>query len=254
MDMNINEKRIVFVDLDGTLTRTVTGETFPKGVWDMAFDFEVMDRIGRMRPTAVFIVSNQGGIEAGHVNHRLFEQKFMYVIASLQDICGQHVFVAGRYCPTNKADDQMRKPNTGMLSAMLEEFQKLTQHTFTKDDCVMIGDMETDRQTAENFGIDYMDVADFRKVEVEEPLYRIVDATTGEDVPGIPHLHQTEIRTVIEGLRNENPDRQYAYVTEKFICPPQSKPNRQQRRANERATARKNVVVDMSKVVAKKRK
>ena len=252
--MNINEKRIVFVDLDGTLTRTVTGETFPKGVWDMAFDFEVMDRIGRLRPTAVFIVSNQGGIEAGHVNHRLFEQKFMYVIASLQDICGQHVFVAGRYCPTNKADDQMRKPNTGMLVAMLEEFQKLTHHAFTKDDCVMIGDMETDRQTAENFGIDYIDVADFRKVDVEEPLYRIVDATTGEDIPGIPHLHQTEIRTVIEGLRTENPNRQYAYVTEKFVCPPQPKPNRQQRRAEERAAARKNMVVDMSKVMKNRKK
>lgn len=253
MAMNINEKRIVFVDLDGTLTRTVTGETFPKGIWDMAFDLEVMAKIGKMRPTAVFIVSNQGGIEAGHVNHRLFEQKFMYVIASLQDICGQHVFVAGRYCPTNKADDQMRKPNTGMLVAMLEEFQKLTQHSFTKEDCVMIGDMESDRQTAENFNIDYVDVADFRRMEVEEPLYRIVDAVTGEDIPDIPHLHQMEIRKVIEGLREENPGRQYAYVTEKFICPPQPKPTRQQRRANERATARKNVVVDMSRVIAKKK-
>lgn len=252
MAMNINEKRIVFVDLDGTLTKTVTGETFPKGIWDMTFDLEVMGKIGRMRPTAVFIVSNQGGIESGHVNHRLFEQKFMYVIASLQEVCGQHVFVAGRYCPTMKEGDLMRKPNTGMLTAMLEEFQKLTQHSFTKDDCVMIGDMETDRQTAENFNIDYMDVADFRNAEIDEPLYRIVDATTGEDIPDIPHLHQTEIRTMIEGLRKENPDRQYAYVTEKFICPPQPKPTRQQRRANERV-AKKHMVVDMSKIMAKKK-
>lgn len=250
--MNINEKKIVFVDLDGTLTRTATGETFPKGVWDMVLDLEVMGKIGRMRPTAVFIVSNQGGIEKGFVNHRLFEQKFMYIIASLQDICGQHVFVAGRYCPTTKDDDPMRKPNTGMLVAMLEEFQKLIQHSFTKEDCLMIGDMETDRQTADNFGIDYMDVAEFRNAEIDEPLYRIVDATTGEDIPDIPHLHQAEIRTMIEGLRKENPDRQYAYVTEKFICPPQPKPTRQQRRAEERAN-RKHMVVDMSKVINRKK-
>lgn len=251
--MNINEKRIVFVDLDGTLTRTVTGETFPKGVWDMVLDLEVMGKIGRMRPTAVFIVSNQGGIEAGHVNHRLFEQKFMYIIASLQDICGQHVFVAGRYCPTTKEDDQMRKPNTGMLTAMLDEFQKLLQHSFTKEDCVMIGDMETDRQTADNFGIDYMDVAEFRNAEIDEPLYRIVDATTGEDIPDIPHLLQNEIKEVIEGLRKEYPDMQYAYVTEKFICPPQPKSNRQQRRAAERKAVAKPTVIDMSKVMKRKK-
>lgn len=255
--MNINEKRIVFVDLDGTLIRTLNGNPHPKGVWDMHMDYEVMFKIGRMRPTAVFIVSNQGGIEKGYVNHRLFEQKFMYVIASLQDICGQHVFVAGRYCPTMKEDDPMRKPNTGMLTAMLDEFQKLVQHTFHKEDCVMIGDMESDRQTAENFGIDYIDAEVFCKEEVEEPLYRIVDATTGEDIPNQPHLNKKEVVKVVEKLNEENPDRKYAFVTEKFICPPQSKPNRQQRRANERATAKqkqqRHMVIDVSGISKKQK-
>lgn len=250
--MNINKKRIVIVDLDGTLIRTATGEAFPKGVWDMTLDLDVMMKIGRMRPTAVFIVSNQGGIEKGFVNHRLFEQKFMYIIASLQDICGQHVFVAGRYCPTTKEDDPMRKPNTGMVKAMLTEFEKMLNHKFSNPDCVVIGDMDSDRKMAEKLGMEYLDVEEFRNAEIDEPLYRIVDATTGEDIPDIPHLHQTEIRTMIEGLRKENPDRQYAYVTEKFICPPQPKPTRQQRRAEER-TNRKHMVVDMSKVMKRKK-
>ena len=257
MAMNINEKRIVFVDLDGTLIRTLNGNPHPKGVWDMQMDYEVMFKIGRMRPTAVFIVSNQGGIEKGYVNHRLFEQKFMYVIASLQDICGQHVFVAGRYCPTMKADDPMRKPNTGMLTAMLDEFQKLVHHTFRKEDCVMIGDMESDRQTAENFEIDYIDAEAFCKEEVGEPLYRIVDATTGEDVPDQPHLNRKDVVKAVEKLNEENPDRQYAFVTEKFICPPQPKPNRQQRRANERAAAKQqkqhHMVIDVSGISKKQK-
>lgn len=252
--MNINEKRIAFVDLDGTLISTATGETFPKGVWDMTLNLDVMMKLGRMRPTAIFIVSNQGGIEQGFVNHRLFEQKFMYVIASLQDICGQHVFVAGRYCPTTKEDDPMRKPNTGMLTAMLDEFQKLVQHSFTKDDCVMIGDREDDRQTAENFGIDYLSVEEFKEVEVDEPRFRIVNGATGEDIPDQPFLLQNEIKEVIEGLRKEHPDIQYAYVTEKFVCPPQQKPNRQQRRAAERKAVAKPTVIDMSKVVKRRQK
>ena len=252
MAMNINEKRIVFVDLDGTLTRTVTGETFPKGVWDMELNLDVMMKIGRMRPTGVFIVSNQGGIEKGFVNGRLFEQKFMYVISALQEICGQHVFVAGRYCPTVKEDDPMRKPNTGMMVAMLEEFQKLLQHSFTKEDCVMIGDLDTDRATADNFNIDYLDVNEFLKMEVDEPLYRIVDAMTGEAIPDQPLLHQNECKVVIDGLNKENPDRHYAMVTEKFILPPQPKSTRQQRRAEERA-AKRHMVVDMSKVINRKK-
>ena len=30
-----NKKRLLFADLDGTLIETVSGESFPKGIWDM---------------------------------------------------------------------------------------------------------------------------------------------------------------------------------------------------------------------------
>ena len=37
--------KILFIDLDGTLINTITGNTFPKGVWDMKLDFELLDEI-----------------------------------------------------------------------------------------------------------------------------------------------------------------------------------------------------------------
>lgn len=253
--INLQKKKLVFIDLDGTLIRTASGETFPKGVWDMQLRQEVLEQLSRLKPTGIFIVSNQGGIEKGFVNHRLFEQKFMYVIASIQDICGQHVFVAGRYCPHNNPNDPMRKPNTGMVEAMLAEFEKMLNHKFSNPDCVVIGDMETDSQMAKKLGMEYLDVEEFIAAEISQPLYRVVDGMTGQDIPGQPLLGKEECKTLIDGLRVENPDCQYAMVTEKFIVPPAAPKSRQERRAEERRAAKaKPVVIDMSKAMKNRKK
>lgn len=37
--------KVLFCDMDGTLIETVSGETFPKGIWDMKFKFDVLDAI-----------------------------------------------------------------------------------------------------------------------------------------------------------------------------------------------------------------
>ena len=36
---------VIFSDLDGTLINTISGETFPKGIWDMKIRFEVLNKI-----------------------------------------------------------------------------------------------------------------------------------------------------------------------------------------------------------------
>ena len=53
---------VIFSDLDGTLINTVSGETFPKGIWDMKFRYEVLDKIKEVKPEYLLIVSNQGSI------------------------------------------------------------------------------------------------------------------------------------------------------------------------------------------------
>ena len=37
--------KVIFADLDGTLIDTISGETFPKGIWDMKIKFDVLDKI-----------------------------------------------------------------------------------------------------------------------------------------------------------------------------------------------------------------
>ena len=36
--------KVIFADLDGTLIETLSGETFPKGIWDMKIKFDILTK------------------------------------------------------------------------------------------------------------------------------------------------------------------------------------------------------------------
>lgn len=163
--------KVLFADLDGTLIDTISGDTFPKGIWDMRIRFDVLDAIKKLKPLCVLIVTNQGGIESGFVNRRDFEFKMEYIVRSIKEYVG--CYTEYSYCESNDKANHYRKPNIGMLESMLRKCQLrlFRPDNLTKDDCLMIGDAsgkegqfsDSDKKTAENFGIDYMDVEDFVK-------------------------------------------------------------------------------------------
>ena len=72
------------------------------------------------------------------------------------------------YCETNNKLDLYRKPNTGMLEELMESYVG-DDFDFIKQKSLMIGDAsgkegqfsDSDKKTAENFYIDYIDVNDF---------------------------------------------------------------------------------------------
>ena len=162
----MKNKKILFADLDGTLIKTKSGETFPKGIWDMEFRFEVLDAIKKLNPEYILIVSNQGGIESGFVNALNFRAKSEYITRAIREYCGIGCYAM--YSETNDKSDTYRKPNTGMLHSLLEKYIG-DDFDYIKQKSLMIGDAsgkecqfsDSDRKTAENFGIDYMDVDDF---------------------------------------------------------------------------------------------
>lgn len=166
MNENLKNKKVIFCDLDGTLIETISGEVFPKGVWDMRIRFDVLDAIKKLNPQYILIVSNQGGIESGFVNDDNFCAKLEYIVNAINEYCDCECY--GRYCNTNSKSDPWRKPNTGMLETLLDTYVG-DDFDFIKQKSLMIGDAsgkegqfsDTDKKTAENFGIDYMDVEDF---------------------------------------------------------------------------------------------
>ena len=143
---------IIFSDLDGTLINTISGETFPKNIWDMKFRYEVLDKIKEIKPEYLFIVSNQGGIESGFISESDFSTKIECICRTIREYC--HCICYAMYCVTNDKSDPCRKPNIGM-------FEYLTER-YVGDASGKEGQFsDSDKKTAENFGIDYMDVDDF---------------------------------------------------------------------------------------------
>lgn len=165
-NITLENKKVLFCDLDGTLIETISGETFPKGIWDMRIKFDVLDAIKKLNPQYILIVSNQGGIEKGLVNTDNFRVKSEYIARAIWEYSGCECYAM--YCETNDKSDPYRKPNTGMLETLLEKYVG-DDFDYIKQKSLMIGDAsgkegqfsDSDKKTAENFGIDYMDVDDF---------------------------------------------------------------------------------------------
>lgn len=232
--MDITKKKVIFIDMDGTLIDTVSGNTFPEGVWDMKLKMEVFAQLKKLHPQAVLIVSNQGGIEMGYVHPAMFQPKFIYVIASLQSFIGLNTLVAGQFCPYNAKEHPDRKPNPGMLENMLKEFCENTGLEISKEECLMIGDAsglegqfsDSDLKTAENFGCDYLDVTEFTNMELPEPLFKIFNRKTGEvvkDKKNNPLEKLTESKAMDElanlMLGDSNWNSPYVLVPQLWECP-----------------------------------
>ena len=157
---------VIFSDLDGTLISTISGETFSKGIWDMKFKFDVLNKIKEIKPEYLLIVTNQGGIESGFVNAYNFRAKLEYITRAISEYCDCKCY--GTYCSSNDKLNPHCKPNTGMLEDLLKNTVGYN-FNYIKSVSLMIGDAsgkegqfsDSDKKTAENFGIDYMDVDDF---------------------------------------------------------------------------------------------
>ena len=172
----MKEYKVIFADLDGTLIDTISGETFPKGIWDMKIKFDVLDKIKEIKPKCLLIVTNQGGIEKGLVNRRNFEFKMEYLCRSIKEYTG--IPVEYSYCENNDPNHKYRKPNIGMLDSLMYKMMNrgIIENGIETDKMLMIGDAsgkegqfsDSDKNTAENYCIDYMDVDDFVNTNLED--------------------------------------------------------------------------------------
>lgn len=165
----MSKYKILFTDLDGTLINTISGNKFPKGIWDMYLRFAVLNKIKELAPEYVFIVSNQGGIEKGFVNEHHFCSKLDFIIHSIEEYCD--IPVDYYYCSSNDLGNFNRKPNFGMLQKALSDYllDEYNNLMYDKSEMLMIGDTnDFDKKTAENFGIAYLDVNDFCKTNFND--------------------------------------------------------------------------------------
>ena len=167
--IDFETKKVLFIDLDSTLIKTISGKTFPEDITDFRIQLPVLDKIVEKLPNLkkFFIVTNQGGLKSDFAKY-----DFRAKLYAIEDICceylnnrfGNTVGSDSQYCDSMDKTDPYRKPNTGMLEVLFERWE-----IPSKEVCIMIGDAsgksgdfsDSDKKCAENFGIDYIDVRDF---------------------------------------------------------------------------------------------
>ena len=72
--IDFENKKVLFIDLDNTLIKTISSKTFPEDITDFRIQLPVLDKIIEKMPNLnmFFIVSNQGGLNT-LIDKRLFD-------------------------------------------------------------------------------------------------------------------------------------------------------------------------------------
>lgn len=167
MTIEHNYYKLAIFDIDGTLTqikpklqdkhpRLVT----PNHLGEQQSLPGVAGKLAALKAEGIqlALASNRGGVAFGYTT---LEEAMTLAVEAAQlcgipdakiYICPYHV--RGRV-PQFAREDECRKPNPGMLLAALTDFGVLPEEAF------FVGDMDTDRQAAENAGIDFYWAGEF---------------------------------------------------------------------------------------------
>ena len=131
--MEDKRKDAGFLDMDGTIIETKSGHTFPIDEDDWEFKSGILDKLRFLNENFdfVFIVSNQGGIEAGHYKHEDVRIKFDFIKKCLKE---SSIIIDDMHFSPYNSYHYNRKPNPEFAYRMAIKYQ------LDLSKCVMIGD------------------------------------------------------------------------------------------------------------------
>lgn len=150
--MRIN--RALFLDLDGTIITTKSGEKFPKTVNDWKFLSGVLAKIKYYSDEGFYIciVANIGGIELGYTTVDFVNGWLTNISQEIENYI--HAGISVTYCPDMESFH--RKPSPGMAYELAIKLE------LTLSQSIMIGDSGNDKEFAERAGIgEFIHINDF---------------------------------------------------------------------------------------------
>lgn len=161
----VKEYECFLFDLDGTLISSYMEDEQKRfHVWEVLKGRkEVVSRLLDLGK-CVGIITNQAGVAFGYVTPEDFKRKRSAVINAFDlDRNDENWLINWCYAHPNGTvkgegpvwDLKRRKPSGEMLVEAMDTFQ------MERSETVFIGDMESDRQAAENAGVDYIDAEEF---------------------------------------------------------------------------------------------
>lgn len=141
-DLNMNGRRGLFLDLGDTLVRVEDDEIYTDDKGHVAFLENTVATLQKVSKDfdAIFIVTNQAGIEAGIVPFEASQSFIDQVDAALGGLITDYWA-----CPRRASI--YRKPNPGMIEGLADK------HFIDLSLSVFVGDSESDRVAATRAGI-----------------------------------------------------------------------------------------------------
>lgn len=172
--------KIIFSDLNGTLINTLSGKRFPSGIWDVKPNMPIWEKLREWAqlthpdPAYLFFITNEGGIEQGFTSNIAFFQKLSFIASALREFLNYRIIVDFEFYPFNDRSSHYRKPNCGMLQALMNKYFQ-DRRPYDIEQILMIGDAsgrpeqfsDCDLQCAINAGIPYCDAKDFINFKFE---------------------------------------------------------------------------------------
>lgn len=156
------------IDADGTIRKTISGQTFINDPYDqepIAGTIELLRKIAK-QGHPIWIVTNQGGVSAGHktLESAIEEQRqTLELFPMITGVCMADDYVTSNFwVVTPRTQKQVqaplgikaRKPEPGMLLYL----DGLYSHRSKK--LWMIGDSNDDADAAEKAGWDYLHISE----------------------------------------------------------------------------------------------
>lgn len=140
--------KALFCDFDGTLRRTISGQLYPTSPTDIKIlpgRVEKLQRYACDYGYKLIGVSNQSGISKGILTEQMAENCFEETINQL------NVEMDYWYCPHQSYPIicYCRKPMPGMALFFMEKYK------LNLSECLMIGDLESDKEFAKNCGMEF---------------------------------------------------------------------------------------------------
>jgi histidinol-phosphate phosphatase family protein len=137
----------LFLDVDGTLRKTKSGELFPRGPDDV----EILE-LWVNHGYTLFFVSNQSGVASGKLTSEAADAAFTRTIELLGlpvaevMYCPHPAFPVSCFC---------RKPLPGLGVSLIQRHQLAREHL------IMVGDMDSDQDFARALGAKYITAEEF---------------------------------------------------------------------------------------------
>jgi D-glycero-D-manno-heptose 1,7-bisphosphate phosphatase len=159
---------VLYLDLDGTVRK---GKDELGHFVNKASDVEVFPEVPKLlrgykrQGWRIIGVSNQGGIALGYLTLKDCGE----LMAETQRQCAglfDKITWCSHHPDANEPEMAVcwcRKPRPGMIIESALALSEVTREIYPPHLAVMVGDMDTDRECAENAGLMFLDAAEWRK-------------------------------------------------------------------------------------------